>query len=705
VVSVRRLVTLLLAAALSMMCGGCSDDVRILAAWTQVEPPPSTGPVLLPGELRLDGGFGDVHTALETVAHVPPVWTGRPLTLAIPQFEGNAVLYANGRVIPERRLGFAHAWRIDDVARSSQEVPLRLELTGATWPTVGTAPRLSPTSDGDPWYRFVRGSAFHGSYVVTSIQAFLLLLYLGLFVLDPARPAHGWFALQAALGLPITSHVLLGGPGLWGGRLDLQIQLGSGALGLVAATFFTSAYFGTRRPPRLLWLLPLVCVPFTFLHSVAVATVYARVAIGLVLVGVGWTAAILLRVPRTSADRSSATTLALGWSTFLVLATPDFLVPMGFGEVAGGFRGGVIGMGVFATLQASILLRDHVRSHRAADARAREVEARSKEVSLLNLELRRQIADRSQQLAEAIARIGKLAPHPAAFLPGDVVRERYRMVRVIGQGGMGTVYEVARLADGKRLALKVLTRATTGAALARLAREAQIAAKLSHERLVLIEDVDVSETGALYIVMELVEGAALSDLEVRYGDTAWALAVLRQIAGGLAALHAERIVHRDLKPSNVLVARPDDVVDPGVKIADFGIARLGSETDDDDAKISPYAATAQPRKASPNDLTETGIVLGTPAYMAPELARGARDAKPSADIWAFGVIAHELLSGVAPFALPPVLDAIAGRPWSAPPSLDAGAHRQVAVLVARCLNASPEARPTAEECVAALGVA
>jgi serine/threonine-protein kinase len=639
--------------------------------------------------------------------HVPPGWEGKPLTLAIPEFEGDAVLYANGRVVPDRRLGFAHAWRIDDAARDSAEIPLRLELAPATWPRLGTPPRLSATPDGDAWYRFIRASAYHGSYVVTSITGFLCLLYSGLFLLDRGRLAHGWFALQAAAGVFITSRVLLDTPRLIGGWLDLQVQIGGGAFGLVAAAFFTSAYFHTRTPPRRWWLLPLVCVPFSFLRSIAMTALYAKVSLTILLIAFFWITSILLRIRGTNAERSSATTLAVGWGTFIVLACPDFLVHMGFGEVGGGFRGGVIGMGAFATLQATLLLRDHVRSLRAADARAKELEAQSREVSLLNVELRRQIADRSQQLAEAVARIGRLAPNPRSLQEGDVVHERYRIIRAIGRGGMGAVYEVARIADGKRFALKVLTGATTGSALARLAREAQIAAKVSHERLVLIADVDVSETGALYIVMELVEGATLSDLHERYGDARWALPILRQIAVGLAVLHAERVVHRDLKPGNVLLARPGDLVDPGVKIADFGIARVGSEDEHRcDGNISPYAATASLRDRADEGLTETGIVLGTPMYMAPELAGGTRDARPASDIWAFGVIAHELLTGALPFALPPVLDAIAGRPWHAPLALDPAKYdAAVAALVVRCLDGAPGARPTAEECVAALRVA
>jgi serine/threonine protein kinase len=280
-----------------------------------------------------------------------------------------------------------------------------------------------------------------------------------------------------------------------------------------------------------------------------------------------------------------------------------------------------------------------------------------------------------------------------------VVHERYRVVRAIGEGAMGAVYEVARLTDERRFALKVLTSATTGAALARLAREAQVAAKVTHERLVSIADVDVSEGGTLYIVMELVDGVTLVDLRDRYGDAAWALPVLRQVATGLAVLHDQRIVHRDLKPANVLVGRPGDLDDPGVKIADFGIAQLpDDEPGGDDPTLDSGVATGEA-----GALTGTGILLGTPLYMAPELAKGARDAKPSSDLWAFGVLAFELLAGALPFEVPPVLDAMANRRWNAPRALDpARCGAAVAAIVARCLHAEPESRPTAGECLEAL---
>ena len=699
--------TALLAAALALLCLGCSDDVRLLTAWTRVAPGPAPVAVTLPGVVRQGATVDDARATIETVATLPPAWRGKPVTLAIPEFEGDVTLYVNGRRVVDRALGFAHAWRIEEAAGDAPEAALRLELAPALFSAVSTAPRLSPTADGDGWYRFVRGATFQASSVVTSILAFLALLYTVLFALDRRKPAHGWFALQAFVGLLVTGRVLFDGPRLLGGTRELQADLLAGALGLIAAAFFTSTHFRIRAPPRGLWLLPLVVVPLSLSRTASAITVSAVVACLVTLGAFGWITSTLLRIRGAVEDKVGALTLAGGYVVFLTLASTDLTAIAGFGEIAGGFRGGVIGIGVFAFLQVTLLARDYVRSIRAADAHAAELEAQSAEVRLLNAELRRQIADRSRQLAEALARIGGVVSKPAPFAPEDCVHGRYRVLRALGEGGMGAVYEVARLTDDRRFALKVLTNAVTGAALARLAREAQVAAQVSHDHLVSIADVDVSETGALYIVMELVEGPALADLHPRYGDPAWALPILRQIAAGLAALHAEGIVHRDLKPANVLIARPDDAADPGTKIADFGIARIADALPAGlDATIDPNAETASIAGSpppSPLALTQAGSLLGTPVYMAPELALGARDATPAADVWAFGVMAYQLMAGSMPFAVPPVLDVIARRAWRVPAALDGtrcGAG--VVALVARCLSATPEARPTAEECVAAL---
>jgi len=110
------------------------------------------------------------------------------------------------------------------------------------------------------------------------------------------------------------------------------------------------------------------------------------------------------------------------------------------------------------------------------------------------------------------------------------------------------VYEAVRLPDGKRVALKILHAPRNGAELARLAREAEIASRIAHPNVVSVVDVDIAQSGALFIVMEYVAGASLDALGARYGELPWAWSILEQVAAGLAALHAAGVVHRDLKP-------------------------------------------------------------------------------------------------------------------------------------------------------------
>ena len=272
-----------------------------------------------------------------------------------------------------------------------------------------------------------------------------------------------------------------------------------------------------------------------------------------------------------------------------------------------------------------------------------------------------------------------LQPH--AIVPGAIVEDRYRVFDRIGAGGMGAVYRVERLTDGRRLALKVLTGVADRMALARFAREAQVAAEIDHPNVVSVLDVDVSRSGMLFLVMELVAGGSLADRRERYGDVTWVLPLLRQVTAALAAMHARGIVHRDLKPSNILM----DGVTP--KVADFGLASLAERA------ISVDAATVD-KNAAPAEslqLTRTGAVMGTPLYMAPELSRGGRDAQPSSDIFSLGVVAYELLSKELPR---PPLRPLARTRGDLPAELCA--------LVDSCLLEAPDARPSAATIVSAL---
>ncbi len=313
-----------------------------------------------------------------------------------------------------------------------------------------------------------------------------------------------------------------------------------------------------------------------------------------------------------------------------------------------------------------------------------QAEARACEIQALHGELRRQVAERSRDLAESLLRLSDGSHAPARLVPGDIVEDRYRIIRMLGEGGMGEVHEVERLADYRRLALKVMTRAANRDGLVRFAREAQIAAQLDHPNVVAALDVGVTRSGTLFLVMQLVAGTTLAAQRHRYGDVRWAAPILLQIARALAAMHAHGIVHRDLKPANVLIDGS------AVKVADFGIASLAD------------VDTSQGRHGG---LTRTGAVMGTPLYMAPELAQGARGAKPMADVFSLGVVAYELLANRLPFPSPVVLEALGGRALPALMPLAQAAPGTPAALagfVDRCLSESPEARPTAEDLVQSL---
>ena len=204
----------------------------------------------------------------------------------------------------------------------------------------------------------------------------------------------------------------------------------------------------------------------------------------------------------------------------------------------------------------------------------------------------------------------------------------YHVLKEIGRGGMGVVYSAEDGQLGRTVALKALTPEYTRDPLRRerLRREARAAAALSHPAIATIfalEDID----GELYIVSELVRGRTLRE-ELRDGPlpASQLVAVLVAIATALAAAHERGIVHRDLKPENII--RRDD---GQIKVLDFGLARSPSRRD-----------------ATSTQLTEDGVVHGTPGYMSPEQLRGAEvDAR--ADIFAFGVLAWELATGEHPF--------------------------------------------------------
>lgn len=215
---------------------------------------------------------------------------------------------------------------------------------------------------------------------------------------------------------------------------------------------------------------------------------------------------------------------------------------------------------------------------------------------------------------------------------GEVLESRYRLVEMLGAGGMGQVWRAVDSRLDRDVAVKVITQTplTTSQSAARFRQEARATARLTHPRIVTIHDhgeAAVAGHQVLFLVMELVPGRSMASFtatERRSVESvvAWGL----QICAGLAAAHRAGVVHRDIKPANVMVYGDGEL---DLKICDFGIARLIEE--------------------SGTGLTGTGATIGTPAYMSPEQVRGDRTLDGRSDLYSLGCLLYELLAGRPPF--------------------------------------------------------
>ncbi|NOY94756.1 MAG: protein kinase [Deltaproteobacteria bacterium] len=260
-------------------------------------------------------------------------------------------------------------------------------------------------------------------------------------------------------------------------------------------------------------------------------------------------------------------------------------------------------------------------------------------------------------------------------LLGQVLDGRYRIENVLGEGGMGVVYRATHEALGKSMAIKVLRgdAAKDPDTVKRFIQEAQAASTIGHPNIVSISDFGHLPDGTAYFVMEHLEGETLTELMRREAPLSprAAARILRGIGSAMGAAHARGIVHRDLKPDNVFMAQLGES-EAVVKILDFGIAKVGGAN---------------------NKLTRTGMIFGTPHYIAPEQAAGqAVDART--DIYALGVIAYELLTGRVPFEGDTFMGILGKHMFEAPtpPGELAGSARVLEPLVLRALAKKPEER-------------
>ena len=259
---------------------------------------------------------------------------------------------------------------------------------------------------------------------------------------------------------------------------------------------------------------------------------------------------------------------------------------------------------------------------------------------------------------------------------GRVLADRYRIVKLLGSGGMGSVYRAEHIHMKKLVAVKILHRhmTTNAEVVARFEREAVAAGRIEHPNVATATDFGKLEDGSFYLALEYVEGKSLADVIEQGALSPYrALVVARQIADALGAAHAAGIVHRDLKPDNVLLVERDGLAD-FVKVLDFGIAKVHL---DEGSGHKP--------------LTQIGTIFGTPQYMSPEQGQG-KPVDGRSDLYALGIMLYEMLTGKLPFDADDLVVLIMRQVTEAPPPLPASIPAPVRALTAQLLEKKPEAR-------------
>jgi serine/threonine-protein kinase len=267
-------------------------------------------------------------------------------------------------------------------------------------------------------------------------------------------------------------------------------------------------------------------------------------------------------------------------------------------------------------------------------------------------------------------------PPSLAYAAGDLIAGKYELEQILGEGGMGAVFRARNTAIDMPVAIKVIRTDLNRELLSgRLLQEARAAAKLAHPAIVRVFDVGQTSLGDPFIVMELLNGESLSATMEREGrlTSVRAVQLLLPIADALSAAHAKGFVHRDVKPDNVFIVVSEEQLQP--KLVDFGIVKL--EQHDKDSQ-----------------LTQAGVVLGSPDYMSPEQARGLETIDLRSDVWSFAVMLYEAISGETPFSSAnynALLRMIVEQEPTSLLELKA-ADEELSAIVARGMSKDPELR-------------
>lgn len=271
------------------------------------------------------------------------------------------------------------------------------------------------------------------------------------------------------------------------------------------------------------------------------------------------------------------------------------------------------------------------------------------------------------------------------FVAGAVIDGKYKILSLIGKGGMGAVFKVHHVLLQKDMALKTFRSQRSSAdSWQRFQREARAIARLKHQNIVEVFDFGIAGSALPYYTMELLEGESLAERLTRSGrlDAPRALPIFAEAAKALAYAHRQQIVHRDIKPGNIFLCSDSEKIGAAchVKIVDFGIAKLAEES----------------TNAEEQALTQSGTIFGSPLYMSPEQSQGL-PVDQRTDVYSFGCALFETLVGAPPFAGETALATIVAHQTKVPPRLadllpEAAVPQRLEQMIAKLLAKSPEKR-------------
>jgi serine/threonine-protein kinase len=318
----------------------------------------------------------------------------------------------------------------------------------------------------------------------------------------------------------------------------------------------------------------------------------------------------------------------------------------------------------------------------------KEIVAHADEVQRLNAQLMERVQERSAELSKALAQLAGRTGVQDALRAGDEIGGRVVIERLLGQGGMGAVYAGRDRVSDREVAVKIVRASSADEldALQRFLREARTAASLTHPAIVRSLHVDVDAEGRFFQILELVRGETLGRRVHEVGPLSpgHAARVGAVLADALASAHAAGVVHRDVKPQNVMLTTEP----PGVKLLDFGIAKA--------PELRGHEASR----------TQSGVIVGTPEFIAPEQIERPSEVTPASDVYALGLVVFHVATGKLAFEGAGGPAAYLYAHIAMPPTpLDEvlpGAPKALVDLVARCLEKRPDARPGARDVCEAL---